>query len=105
MKIVISTCKPEEAEMIADTIVRERLAASCSVVPNIHAKVRWKGEVITQMETLLIFRTRSDLVWKLERKLVDLNSFEAPEVASIDVQEWNDKYYRWLHNATEQPGE
>jgi periplasmic divalent cation tolerance protein len=105
MKIILSSCKPEEAEMISDTLIKERLAASCSIIPNITAKVRWQGEAFTQMESLLIFRTRSELVWKLERRLVELNSFEVPEVASIDVQEWNEKYYRWVHKATEQPEE
>jgi len=100
MRIVINTCKPEEAEMIADTLVAERLVASVNIIPNIITKVRWKGEALTQPESLLIMRTRESLIWKLERRILELNSFEVPEVASIEVKEWNAKYQNWLWGAT-----
>lgn len=104
MRIIISTCKPDEADMIADTLLEERLIASCNIIPNITTKVRWKGEAVTQTETLLIMRTRAELMWKLERRLVELNTFEVPEVASFEIKEWNARYYNWLYSATRDPG-
>ena len=104
MRITISSCKPEEAEMIADTLLEERLIASCNIIPNITTKVRWKGEAVTQPESLLIMRTQTDLIWKLERRLIQLNSFEVPEVATFEVKEWNAKYYNWLYEATKDAG-
>ncbi|MCD4784032.1 MAG: divalent-cation tolerance protein CutA [Candidatus Eremiobacteraeota bacterium] len=105
MRIIISTCKPDEADMISDTLLEERLIASCNIVPNITTKVRWKGEAVTQTETLLIMRTRAELMWKLERRLVELNSFEVPEVASFEIKEWNARYFNWLYGATKDPKE
>lgn len=105
MRIIITTCKPEEAEMIADTLLEERLIASCNIVANIVTKVRWKGEHVTQPESLLIMRTRAELIWRLERRLTELNTFEVPEVAAIEVKEWNAKYYNWLYEATGNPEE
>ncbi len=101
MRIIISTCKPEEAEMIADTLLKERLIASCNIIPNITTKVRWKGEALTQPESMLIMRTRAELIYKLERRILELNSFEVPEVASFEVKEWNPTYYKWVYEATE----
>lgn len=100
MRIVISTCKPEEAEMIADTLLSEGLIASCNIVSNVTTKVHWKGENITQPESLLIMRTRTELIWKLEPRILQLNSFEVPEVASIEVKEWNPAYFNWIYQAT-----
>jgi periplasmic divalent cation tolerance protein len=100
MRIVISTCKPEEAENIADTLLKEGLIASCNIVPGITTKVRFKGEALTQSECLLIMRTREDLLWKLERRYLDLNSFEIPEITSIEAREWNVKFYNWIQEAT-----
>lgn len=99
MRIIISTCKPEEAETIADTLLEERLIASCNIIPTT-TKVRYKGEKVTQPESLLIMRTREELVWKLEIRMLQLNSFEIPEIASIEVKEWNAKYYNWVYGAT-----
>lgn len=105
MRIIITTCKPEEAETIAETLLEERLVASCNIVPNITTKVRWQGEPLTQQEALLIMRTRAELIWKLERRIVELNSFEVPEVASIEVKEWNAAYFNWLSDATKIKGD
>jgi uncharacterized protein involved in tolerance to divalent cations len=100
MRIVISTCKPEEAENIADTLLDEGLIASCNIVPGVTTKVRFKGEALTQPESLLIMRTREDLLWKLERRYLDLNTFEIPEITSIEAREWNVKFYNWIQEAT-----
>ena len=105
MRLVITTCKPEEAEMIADTLLGEGLIASCNIISGITTKVRWKGENITQPESMLIMRTRAELVWKLESRMVELNSFEVPEVASIEVKEWNPAYFNWIYKATGTPGD
>jgi periplasmic divalent cation tolerance protein len=102
MRIVLSSCKPEEADAIADTLLQERLVASISIIPGVKTKVWWKNELTTQEETLLIMRTREELIWKVERRIVELNSFEIPEVASIEIKEWNNKYASWLYVVTEQ---
>jgi len=101
MRIVISTCKPEEAELIADTLLNERLISSCNIVPGVITKVRFKGEALSQQENLLIMRTRAEYVWKLERRMLELNSFEIPEVATLEVKEWNDAYIKWIYGQTE----
>ena len=105
MRIILSTCKPEEAEMIADTLLEERLIASCNIIKDVITKVRWKDEALTQPESMLIMRTRAELIYKLERRLVELNSFEVPEVAAIELKEWNARYYNWLYDSTAKPGE
>lgn len=91
--------------MIADTLLEERLIASCNIIPNVTTKVRFKGEALTQSETLLIMRTRAGYIWKLERRLTELSSFEVPEVASLTMKEWNAAYYNWLYKATERKEE
>jgi len=103
MRLIITTCKPDEAETIADTLLEERLIASCNIIPNVITKVRWKGEALTQPESMLIMRTRTEFIWKLERRIIELNSFEVPEVATLEVKEWNAKYYNWLYAATAKP--
>lgn len=103
-RLVLSTCKPEEAEGIADALVNEGLAASVNILPGVTTKVRFKGEVRTQQESVLLIRTRDDLVWKLERRYLELNSWEVPEVAAIAIKEWNAAYHAWLIEATRQRG-
>ena len=105
MRIVISTCRPEEAEKIANALVGERLVASVNMIPGGKTRVRFKDECITQEETLLIMRTRSELVWKLEERIPQLNSFEIPEIATIEIREYSASYANWLKEATMQKGD
>lgn len=100
MRIILSTCRIEDAEKIADTLVEERLVASVNIVPSVRTKVRFKGEVLTQEECLLVMRTRAELVWKLERRYLELNTWEIPELATFEIQEWNPAYESWMREAT-----
>lgn len=100
-RLILSTCRPEEAETIADTLVEERLAASVNILPGATTKVRFKGELLTQKESVLLIRTRDELVWKLERRYRQLNTWEIPEVASISIEEWNSAYQTWILEATQ----
>ncbi|MDQ7824482.1 MAG: divalent cation tolerance protein CutA [Candidatus Eremiobacteraeota bacterium] len=102
MRIVLSTCRLEEADHITDTLLKERLIASANHVPGVITKLWWKGEMISQQEVLLILRTREELIWKVEKRIEELNSFEVPEVASIEIKEWNSKYANWLLSVTQQ---
>lgn len=103
MRIIMSTCRVEDAEKIADTLVHERLVASVNIVPGVRSKVRFKGEVLTQEECLLIMRTRAELVWKFERRYLELNTWEIPEIATFEIQEWNTAYEAWMRDATTLP--
>jgi uncharacterized protein involved in tolerance to divalent cations len=45
-------------------------------------------------------RTRAELVWKLERRYLELNTWEIPELATFEIQEWNPAYESWMREAT-----
>ena len=105
IRMLVTTCRPEDAEAIADKMLEEKLISSCNIIPGLTTKVRFKGEVLTQAETMLVMRTRSDLVATLEEVMIEYNSFSIPEVASIEVKEWNDSYLNWiLKNTRENEG-
>ncbi|HOG63977.1 MAG TPA: divalent-cation tolerance protein CutA [Spirochaetota bacterium] len=104
MRIVISNCRPEEADRIVDTLLSEQLISSCNILPSITTKAHWKGEIQTEQESILIMRTRAELVWQLESRILEINSFEMPEVAAIEVQEWNKKYLKWIYDSTKPTG-
>ena len=104
MRIVISNCKPEEADRIVDTLLAEKLISSCNILPGVTTKSRWKGELQTMQESILIMRTRAELVWQLESRMMEINSFEMPEVAALEVQEWNKRYLKWIYDSTKPTG-
>jgi len=60
MRMVFCTCPQEEADSIADTILKDRLAACVNIVPVIRSKYWWEGQINTDNESLLIIKTRDD---------------------------------------------
>lgn len=104
MRIVISNCLPEEADRIVDTLLAEKLISSCNILPSVTTKAHWKGGIQVEQEAILIMRTRAELVWQLESRILEINSFEMPEVASVEVQEWNKKYLKWIYDSTKPTG-
>ena len=52
------TCPdPATAQQLAQTLVSESLAACVNHVPGIGSTYRWRGEVITDSEELLLIKT------------------------------------------------
>ncbi|MCL6553260.1 MAG: divalent cation tolerance protein CutA, partial [Firmicutes bacterium] len=68
--------------------------------PGVRTVVRWKGEVTHQDEVLLVMRTRDDMVFQLERRYLELNRWRHPEVAAVELAEWNTEYEAWVRQST-----
>jgi len=89
----------EEARSIADAVVSEGLAACCNVVPAIESIYRWKGKVCHESEALCIFKTREDIFVKFSERVVEMHSYEIPEVAALEITAGETKYLKWLDDA------
>lgn len=95
--VVISTCgSAEEAENIARSLVDQRLAACVSAVPGVRSVYRWRGEVESATEYLLIIKTRRDLVHSLRAVLERAHSYEVPEFLALSVVDGAPAYLEWL---------
>lgn len=96
-RIVITTAASrEEAEDIAHNLVEERLAACVNVVPGLTSIYRWKGEVETTSEVLLIIKTTAARLERVESTLRRLHSFEVPEFLVINPETAGKSYLDWL---------
>jgi periplasmic divalent cation tolerance protein len=103
-RIVLTTLTtPEEAAELGRTLVEERLAACATVIPAIQSIYRWKGEVESSTETLLLIKTGPDQLAALELRLHELHSYETPEFLVLDVSAASQPYLDWLQSSLRQP--
>jgi periplasmic divalent cation tolerance protein len=77
--------------------------AGCASKTEVDSKFWWEGKIDEEKESLIIFKTREELVEKLFKKIKEIHPYEAPEIIEIKVEKVNDKYLKWLKNVTKGP--
>jgi len=91
---------PEEARRIATALVAEQLAACVNVVDNIHSIYRWQGVVESAAESLMLIKTRGNLLPAIELRMRELHSYEVPELVALPIRLGAQPYLDWLLAST-----
>ncbi|HZS53696.1 MAG TPA: divalent-cation tolerance protein CutA [Bryobacteraceae bacterium] len=95
--VVLSTCASrDEAERIANALVNDRLAACVQLLPPIQSIYRWQGAVERAEEILILIKSTSAQFPRLEQRIMELHSYETPEIIAIPVVAGAAKYLAWL---------
>jgi periplasmic divalent cation tolerance protein len=102
--VLVNTGSEEQAATIARALVDERLVACVNIVSPIRSIYRWKDEVQTETEHMMIIKTRANLVRKVEARVRELHSYEVPEVIALPIVAGAKPYLDWIFESTDAPG-
>jgi len=96
--VVLVTCSSAaEARRIARAAVEARLAACVNILPGAVISVyRWKGEVESAKERLLLIKTSRKRLAKLQALVERLHSYEVPEFIALPIASGASAYLEWL---------
>jgi periplasmic divalent cation tolerance protein len=95
--VVLTTCNSQEqGAQLARHLIEHRLAACVNILTGARSFYRWKGEIEQASEVVLIIKSRRDIFDKLREALVQLHSYEIPEVIALPVVDGSDAYLGWL---------
>ena len=97
-RVVLVTCGSlAEGRKIAKSVVTKRLAACVNVVSApVESIYRWKGEIESAKEFLLIIKTTARRLKDLEKEIGRLHSYEVPEFLVLGVDGGSRAYLEWL---------
>ncbi len=96
-RIVLTTIdRREGAEKLARTLVEQRLAACVNIVGPIRSVYRWKEEVQSDEEYLLIIKTTAEQAEQLNSALRELHPYELPECVHLSIEGGSQEYLQWL---------
>ncbi len=101
--VLTTTANPEEAARLGRTLVEEKLAACATLIPAVQSIYRWKGEIESATETLLLLKTSPDQLAALKARLHELHSYETPEFLVLKVDAASQPYLDWLESSLRQP--
>lgn len=102
MKIVLiqTTCSTkEEARKIAKVLIEEKLAA-CIQMFEIESFYNWNDEFCCDNETLLNIKTRKDNFEKIKSRILELHSYDLPEIIQLDITNTSEEYLNFIKGNT-----
>jgi len=98
MKAVIvqtTTSNEEEAKKIAKILIQDKLAA-CVQLKDIESLYNWDGKLCCERETLLSIKTKKELFSKVKSKILELHSYDTPEIIELDISNISEDYLKFI---------
>lgn len=98
--IVQTTCSTkDEAKKIAKVLIEEKLAA-CVQLSQIESFYNWQEKFCSDNETLLNIKTRKDNFGKIKSKILELHSYDLPEIIQLDIANASEEYLKFIGDNT-----
>jgi periplasmic divalent cation tolerance protein len=87
---------PETAREISNQLMSGSFAACANILPAIESIYRWKGEIETGNETLVLFKLSENQQSAFQDKLRSLHPYDIPEIIFVPVAGGLPDYLEWV---------
>ena len=95
--LALSTFPDQEtARDISSELVTKKLAACANILPGVESIYRWKEEIESGNETLVLFKLSEDRQSAFQEKLRSLHPYEVPEIIFVPISSGLPEYLRWV---------
>ena len=96
--VYVTTSKALESKKIARELLKEKLAACINIIPNIKSLYLWKGEIEEDSESIMVIKTKSELVEQVIGRIEELHSYEIPCILEITVDNGSKNYLNYIES-------
>lgn len=90
----------KQGKQIGTELVRQELAACVNIMPKITSIYRWNGQLSEDEETLLLIKTKSSLFEKVKTRIIEMHTYDLPEIIALDITNANKSYLNWIDKET-----
>jgi periplasmic divalent cation tolerance protein len=97
--IYVTAATLEEAKLIANAIIGEKLGA-CANIHRINSVYKWRGSIVEDEEYALSIKTKTALVDKVTSRVRELHSYENPCIISFTIASGLSSYLGWISEET-----
>ena len=94
--VYISTESIENANSIANGLIKHKLAACCSISQNVNSIFEWNGIIENRNECQLMCKTIVKKLDELELMVRSLHTDSVPEIIAVPIIAGNEKYLDWI---------
>lgn len=100
LRILITTCPPDQAESLLAAVLGERLVACGNIIPGVLSRYWWQGALCSDHEALVIMETAADRVAAAMTRLAALHPYEVPKIVALTPAEVHGPYLKWALGVT-----
>jgi periplasmic divalent cation tolerance protein len=86
----------DTARQISDQLVTERFAACANILPSVESIYRWKDNIESGNETLVLFKLSEDRQSAFQDKLRSVHPYDVPEIIFVPVAGGLPEYLQWV---------
>ncbi|MDD5402504.1 MAG: divalent-cation tolerance protein CutA [Dehalococcoidales bacterium] len=94
--VLITTSQDEESHLIARVLLEQKVAACVNIIPKITSLFWWKNSIEQEKESLLVVKTRIELVEEVVRLVKEVHSYDVPEIIALPVIGGSQDYLEWI---------
>ena len=102
IQITTTTEKKEQAVVIAEKLVKLRLAACVQVSGPVKSFFRWKGKIDKTDEWVCTAKSKNKLYKKVEKTILEIHPYEVPEIIAVPIISGSDEYLKWIDEESEE---
>ena len=100
MKILITTAPEQEASVLVEQLLHERLIGCGNILPSMQSIYRWNGAVQRDQEVMIVMETTTQMSDNAFDRLRELHSYEVPKIYTLDADRVLESYLSWLSDET-----
>lgn len=97
--VLVTASNGEEGRHIARVLLNARLAACVNILSNVDSLYWWRGKLESAAETLLVIKTRAELLPEIVATVKKEHSYEVPEIVALPVFGGNEDYLAWVDDS------
>jgi periplasmic divalent cation tolerance protein len=99
--VLMTASSREEAVKIVRVLLEERLIACGNIVDSVSSLFWWRGKIEEEKEVLVIMKSDEKLFKKLSKRVMELHSYDVPEILALPIVDGSSSYLEWLKNCLE----
>ena len=97
----MTTGNKQEAIKIIRTLLEERLIACANIITSVSSFFWWQGKIEKEKEVLVIMKSHEKKFQKLTEKIINLHSYDTPEIIAVPIVKGSKTYLDWLQSCLE----
>ena len=95
--LALSTFPDQQtARDISNELVTKRFAVCANLLPGIESIYRWKEQIESGNETLVLFKLSEERQSAFQEQLRSLHPYDVPEILFVPISTGLPEYLRWV---------